>query len=80
MDLTRSLGCNDFRATVDSLAAMSGDEAEEQSRTGRLSDYLCLGVVSRIDQRDLVVDEVIVETRSKEKRTGCCRPGWSSIT
>ena len=67
VDLTRSLGCNDFRATVDSLAAMSGDEAEEQSRTGRLSEYLCLGVVSRIYQRDLV-DEVIAETRSKERR------------
>ena len=46
---------------------MSGDEAEEQPRAGRLSDYLCLGVVSRIYRRDLV-DEVIAETRSKEKR------------
>ncbi len=32
-----------------------------------LSDYLCLGVISRIYPRDLV-DEVITETRSKEKR------------
>ena len=32
-----------------------------------MSDYLGLGVVSRIYQRDLV-DEVIAETRSKEKR------------
>jgi hypothetical protein len=46
---------------------MSGDEVEEQSRTGRLSDYLCLGVMSGIYRRDLV-DEVIAETRSKEKR------------
>jgi hypothetical protein len=46
---------------------MSGDEADEQPRAGRLSDYLCMGVVSRIYRRDLV-DEVIIETRSKEKR------------
>jgi Insertion element 4 transposase N-terminal/Transposase DDE domain len=46
---------------------MSGDEAEEQPRTGRLSDYLSLGVMSRVYRRDLV-DEVIAETRSKEKR------------
>ena len=48
-------------------AAMSGDEVQEQSRAGGLSDYLCLGVVSRIYRRDLV-DEVIAETRSKDKR------------
>jgi len=46
---------------------MSGDEANEPPRSGRLADYLCLGVVSRIYRRDLV-DEVIAETRSKEKR------------
>ena len=45
---------------------------------GRLSDYLCLGVVSRIYQRYLV-DEVIAETQSKEKRNRLL-PGWSSIT
>lgn len=38
-----------------------------RSRPGQLSDYLCLGVVSRVYRRDLV-DEVIAETRSKEKR------------
>jgi hypothetical protein len=43
------------------------DEKTDQLRAGRLSDYLSLGVVSRIYRRDLV-DEVIAETRSKEKR------------
>jgi hypothetical protein len=52
---------------VDSFAAVAGAEVGEQPRAGRLSDYLCLGVVSRIYRRDLV-DEVIPETRSKEKR------------
>ena len=47
---------------------MSGDEANEQPQPGRLSDCLCLGVISRVYRRDLV-DEVIAETRSKEKRT-----------
>lgn len=46
---------------------MSGENAEEQPRRGRLSDYLSLGVVARVYGRDLV-DEVIRETRSKEKR------------
>jgi hypothetical protein len=46
---------------------VSGENAEEQPRRGRLSDYLSLGVVSRVYGRDLV-DEVIRETRSKEKR------------
>jgi Insertion element 4 transposase N-terminal/Transposase DDE domain len=46
---------------------MSGSDAEE-TRAGRLSDYLCLGVISRVYRRDLV-DDVIIETRSKEKRT-----------
>jgi len=32
-----------------------------------LSDYLCLGVISRIYRRDLV-DELIAETGSKERR------------
>jgi hypothetical protein len=43
------------------------DERVDAPQPGRLSDYLCLGVVSRIYRRDLV-DEVIAETRSKEKR------------
>ena len=43
------------------------DEWVDAPQQGRLSDYLCLGVVSRIYRRDLV-DEVIAETRSKEKR------------
>ena len=43
------------------------DDKSDQPRAGRLSDYLSLGVISRIYPRDLV-DEVIAETRSKEKR------------
>ena len=43
------------------------DERVDAPQQGRLSDYLCLGVVSRIYRRDLV-DEVIAETRSREKR------------
>jgi hypothetical protein len=47
---------------------VSGDEVDEQQpQAGRLADYLSLGVVSRIYRRDLV-DGVIAETRSKEKR------------
>jgi hypothetical protein len=44
------------------------DERGDAPQPGRLSDYLCLGVVSRIYRRDLV-DEVIAETRRKEKRS-----------
>src|SRR5664279_3649084 len=47
---------------------MAGDKGNERPQPGRLSDYLCLGVVSRVYRRDLV-DEVIAETRSREKRT-----------
>jgi len=39
----------------------------EAPRAGKLSDYLCLGVIGRIYTRDLV-DEVLYETRSREKR------------
>jgi hypothetical protein len=44
------------------------DEQVETPHPGRLSDYLSLGVIARVYRRDLV-DEVIAETRSKEKRT-----------
>lgn len=44
------------------------DGQVDTPQPGRLSDYLCLGVICRIYRRDLV-DEVIAETRSKEKRT-----------
>jgi hypothetical protein len=43
------------------------DERVDVPQPGRLSDYLCLGVISRIYRRDLV-DEVIAETGSKERR------------
>ena len=47
---------------------MSGDEANaQQPHAGQLSDYLSLGVIARIYGRDLV-DDVLLETRSKEKR------------
>ena len=47
---------------------MSGDETNAQAQyAGRLSDYLSLGVIARIYRRD-VVDQVLLETRSKEKR------------
>jgi Insertion element 4 transposase N-terminal len=47
---------------------VSGDETNEQEPyPGRLSDYLSLGVIARIYPRDLV-DQVLLETRSKEKR------------
>ena len=47
---------------------MSGDEANaQQPHAGQLSDYLSLGVIARIYRRDLV-DDVLLETRSKEKR------------
>jgi len=39
----------------------------ETPRAGKLSDYLCLGVVGRVYTRDLV-DEVLRETRSREQR------------
>jgi hypothetical protein len=52
---------------------MSSDDANEPPRGGRLSDYLCLGVVSRIYRPDLV-DEVIIETRGKEKRNRVLPP------
>jgi hypothetical protein len=45
-----------------------GDETnEQQPHAGRLSDYLSLGVIAWIYRRDLV-DDVLLETRSKEKR------------
>jgi hypothetical protein len=40
---------------------------EREPHEGRLSDYLSLGVVARIYPRGLV-DQVLLETRSKEKR------------
>jgi hypothetical protein len=47
---------------------VSGDEANaQQPHAGQLSDYLSLGVIARIYRRDLV-DDVLLETRSKEKR------------
>lgn len=47
---------------------MSGEETNEQHPlAGRLSGYLSLGVIARVYRRDLV-DEVIAETRRKEKR------------
>jgi Insertion element 4 transposase N-terminal/Transposase DDE domain len=47
---------------------VSGDEANAQGpHAGQLSDYLSLGVIARIYRRDLV-DDVLLETRSKEKR------------
>jgi hypothetical protein len=47
---------------------MSDDEKEEQPRPGRLSDHLSLGVIARVYRRDLV-DEIVAETRRREKRT-----------
>jgi len=44
------------------------DGQAEAPHPGRLSDYLSLGVIGRVYRRDLV-DEIIAETRSKEKRT-----------
>jgi Insertion element 4 transposase N-terminal/Transposase DDE domain len=46
---------------------VSGETNEPEPHAGRLSDYLSLGVVARIYRRDLV-DQVLLETRSKEKR------------
>ena len=46
---------------------MSGETNEQEPHAGRLSDYLSLGVIARIYPRDLV-DQVLLETRSKEKR------------
>jgi hypothetical protein len=47
---------------------VSSDETNPQGpHAGRLSDYLSLGVIARIYRRDLV-DQVLLETRSKEKR------------
>jgi hypothetical protein len=52
----------------DSFSVVSGDETNAgEPHAGRLSDYLSLGVIARIYCRDLV-DDVLVETRSKEKR------------
>jgi hypothetical protein len=48
---------------------VSGDETSGQEpHAGRLSDYLSLGVVARVYRRDLV-DDVLLETRRREKRT-----------
>jgi hypothetical protein len=44
-----------------------GETNEQEPRAGRLSDYLSLGVVARIYPRGLV-DQVLLETRSTEKR------------
>jgi transposase IS4-like protein/DDE family transposase len=49
------------------LGAVSDETNEQEPHAGRLSDYLSLGVVARIYPRDLV-DQVLLETRSKEKR------------
>jgi hypothetical protein len=47
---------------------VSGDETNAQEpHAGQLSDYLSLGVIARIYRRDLV-DDVLLETRRKEKR------------
>jgi hypothetical protein len=62
-----------------SSLALSGEEASELPRPGRLSDYLCLGVVARIYRRALV-DEVIAETQSKEKPNRLLPARWWSIT
>jgi hypothetical protein len=56
-----------IRLAIPVVCRAVSDEQADQPRAGRLSDYLSLGVVSRIYRRDLV-DEVIAETRSKEKR------------
>ena len=66
--LTRAVSGTDFAVRSVSFSVVSGDETDEQEpHAGRLSDYLSLGVIARVYPRDLV-DEVIVETRSKEKR------------
>jgi len=70
-----SAGCVDLTRAFPSLisvvapvvSAAVTDERVGALQPGRLSGYLCLGVISRIYPRDLV-DEVIAETRSKEKR------------
>jgi Insertion element 4 transposase N-terminal len=50
------------------LTVVSGDETSTQEpHPGRLSDYLSLGVIARVYRRELV-DQVLLETRSKEKR------------
>jgi Insertion element 4 transposase N-terminal len=46
---------------------VSDETNEQQPHAGRLSEYLSLGVIARIYRRDLV-DDVLLETRSKEKR------------
>jgi hypothetical protein len=47
---------------------VSGDETNAQEpHAGQLSDYLSLKVIARIYRRDLV-DDVLLETRRKEKR------------
>jgi hypothetical protein len=56
-----------IRLAISVVCRAVSDEQADQPRAGRLSDYLSLGVISRIYRRDLV-DEVIAETRSKEKR------------
>ncbi len=70
--LTRALACAVSVAGGATFQRMSDKEADdEQAETphpGRLSDYVSLGVIARVYRRDLV-DEVIAETRSKEKRT-----------
>jgi hypothetical protein len=68
VDLTRAFRDGYFAANADSFGVVSSEDVDEQPpQSGRLSDYLCLGVISRIYPRDLV-DEVLAETRSKEKR------------
>jgi len=66
VDLTRTFSCRDCAGRDGSFAVVT-DGQVDTPQPGRLSDYLCLGVMSRIYRRDLV-DEVIAETRSKEKR------------
>ena len=67
VDLTRTFSCRDCACREGSFTVVT-DGQVDTPQPGRLSDYLCLGVMSRIYRRDLV-DEVIAETRSKEKRT-----------
>jgi Insertion element 4 transposase N-terminal/Transposase DDE domain len=66
--LTRTIPFHGFVFDLDSVGVVSGDETnEQQPHAGRLSDYLSLGVITRIYPRD-VVDEVLLETRRREKR------------
>jgi hypothetical protein len=67
VQLTRVVSCAILVAADASFCRVS-DEQAEAPHPGRLPDYVSLGVIARVYRRDLV-DEVIAETRSKEKRT-----------